>query len=58
MKKTKKIKPFDEQNTQLAMGKSVRQQAKSDVVDSIKKLTREGKHQEASALYREQFPKS
>tara|TARA_R100000152_G_C6734849_1_gene159143 strand:+ start:555 stop:746 length:192 start_codon:yes stop_codon:yes gene_type:complete len=54
-KGAKKIKPFDEQNTNLAMGKSVGQKAKSDVLDSIKRLTREGKHTEAQALYNEQF---
>ena len=57
MKKTKKIRPFDEQNTNLAMGKSVGQKAKSDVLSSIKKLTKEGKHLDAQALYREQFPR-
>ena len=56
-KKGKNIKPFDEQNTNLAMGKSVSQQAKTDVLNSIKRLTKEGKHNEAQALYREQFPK-
>jgi hypothetical protein len=57
MAKTKKIRPFDEQNTKLAMGKSASQQAKSDVLKSIKKLTKQGKHQDAQALYKEQFPK-
>ncbi len=57
MKKTKKIRPFDEQNTNLAMGKSPGQRAKSDVLKSIKKLTKEGKHLDAQALYKEQFPR-
>ena len=55
MAKAKKIDPFNEQDTKLAMGKSVGQKAKSDVLDSIKRLTREGKHTEAQALYNEQF---
>ena len=58
MKKTINIRPFDEVNTKLAMGKSPSQKAKSDVVDSIKKLTKEGKHVEAKSLYDEQFPRA
>ena len=42
-------------NQQLASAKTPSQQAKSDVVDLIRKLTNEGKHNEAQALYREQF---
>jgi len=57
MAKTINVDPFGEQDTRLAMGKSAAQTAKSDVLKSIKKLTKEGKHQDAQALYREQFPK-
>ena len=42
-------------NQQLASAKTPSQQAKSDVVDLIRKLTNEGKHNEAQALYKEQF---
>ena len=58
MAKTKDIRPFDEQSTKLAMGKTVSQQAKSDSLKSIKRLTREGKHNDAKALYDEIFPKT
>ena len=56
MATTKTIRPFDEQDTRLAMGKSAREKAKSDVINSVKKLTKEGKHIEAKSLYDEQFP--
>ena len=56
-KGAKNIKPFDEQDTKLAMGKTASQKAKSDVVESIKRLTKEGKHNDAQALYKEQFGK-
>ena len=39
----------------LKIAKSPAETAKSDVVNLIKKLTREGKHNEAQALYKEQF---
>ena len=38
--------------------KTTSQKAKTDVINSIKKLTKEGKHQDAQALYNEQFPKA
>ena len=53
----KNLNSFEEQDTKLAMGKTIGQKAKSDVVESIKKLTREGKHNDAQALYKEQFGK-
>jgi hypothetical protein len=58
MAQTKAIRPFDEQDTKLAMGrKTPSQQAKSDSLKSIKKLTKEGKHSDAKALYDETFPR-
>ena len=38
--------------------KTPSQKAKTDVLKSIKKLTKEGKHQDAQALYNEQFPRA
>jgi len=57
----KTIKIFNDgklDGVNVAMGKSASQQAKSDVIKSIKKLTKQGKHQDAQALYNEQFPKA
>ena len=43
---------------QISMGdKTPSQKAKSDVLEMIKKLTKEGRHQDAQALYIEQFGK-
>tara|TARA_R100001460_G_scaffold78147_1_gene119107 strand:- start:319 stop:489 length:171 start_codon:yes stop_codon:yes gene_type:complete len=55
MRKTKKIRPFDEQDTKLAMGKTVKQQAKTDVLNMVKTLTKQNKHVEAQALFKESF---
>ena len=37
------------------IAKTPNQKAKSDVIKSIKTLTKQGKHQDAQALYKEQF---
>ena len=57
-KGAKKIRPFDEQPTQLAMGKgkTPSQIDKTKKLDRIKQLTREGKHPEAQDLYKRTFP--
>ena len=39
----------------IAMGKTVKQQAKTDVLNMVKTLTKRGKHIEAQALFREAF---
>jgi len=42
-------------NASFNVSKTPNQKAKSDVIKSIKTLTKQGKHQDAQALYREQF---
>ena len=49
----KKVRNGDK--TPIAMGKTVKQQAKTDVLDMVKKLTKSGKHVEAQALFKEAF---
>ena len=39
----------------IAMGKTVKQQAKTDVLNMVKTLTKRGKHVEAQALFKEAF---
>jgi len=39
----------------IAMGKNVKQQAKTDVLNMVKTLTKRGKHIEAQALFKEAF---
>ena len=55
-KGAKKIRPFDEQSTQLAMGKTASQVHKTQQLNKVKKLTKEGKHVEAQKLYKQAFP--
>ena len=60
-KGAKKIKIFNDGNLEgvnVASSKTPSQQAKSDSLKSIKKLTKEGKHQDAKALFDETFPKA
>tara|TARA_A100000171_G_scaffold44735_1_gene47810 strand:- start:42 stop:233 length:192 start_codon:yes stop_codon:yes gene_type:complete len=57
-KGAKKIKPFDEMDTRLAMGKTAKQQNATNMRNLIKDLTKKGKHGEAQAVYKEQFPKA
>ena len=38
------------------VAKTPNQKAKSDVINSIKTLTKQGKHSDAQALFKEQFP--
>ena len=57
-KGAKKIRPFDEISTSLAMGKSAKQQNATNMRDLIKDLTKKGKHKEAQDVYNEQFPKA
>jgi len=49
----KKVRKGDKKA--IAMGKTVKQQAKTDVLDMVKSLTKRGKHVEAQALFREAF---
>ena len=52
------VKPEDGSSRLLANAeKTPSQKAKSDVINSVKKLTKEGKHIDAQALFREQFGK-
>ena len=52
------LRPGWWKNKEISMGKKTpNQKAKSDVLDMIKKLTKEGKHLDAQALYIEQFGK-
>ena len=39
----------------IAMGKTVKQQAKTDTLNMVKTLTKRGKHIEAQALFKEAF---
>ena len=56
MAKTKNVKIWNEGNTKdLNIAKTPSQQAKSDSLKSIKRLTNEGKHLDAQALYNETF---
>tara|TARA_B100001248_G_scaffold85476_1_gene62284 strand:+ start:665 stop:859 length:195 start_codon:yes stop_codon:yes gene_type:complete len=55
----KKVKIFNDGVLDgVNVAKTPRQKAKSDVMKSIKKLTKEGKHTDAKALYDEQFPRA
>ena len=56
-KRTQDIDAFRDGDFETAMTKTASQKAKKDVVESIKRLTREGKHPDAQALYKEQFGK-
>ena len=52
------VKPEEGSSRILAKAeKTPSQKAKSDVINSVKKLTKEGKHIDAQALFREQFGK-
>ena len=59
-KGAKKINIHNEGNLEgvNVASKTPSQKAKTDVLKSIKKLTKEGKHQDAQALYNEQFPRA
>ena len=55
-KGAKKVSIWNEGNTKdINIAKTPSQQAKSDALKSIKKLTKEGKHLDAQALYNEKF---
>ena len=55
-KGAKKVGIWNEGNTKdLNIAKTPSQEAKSDSLKSIKRLTREGKHLDAQALYNETF---
>ena len=57
-KGAKKVGIWNEGNTKdINIAKTPSQAAKSDALKSIDKLTRQGKHLDAKALYDETFPK-
>ena len=60
-KGAKKVKIFNDgvlEGINVASSKTPSQEAKSDSLKMIKKLTKEGKHQDAKALYDETFPRA